>query len=169
MDVLEALFTRRSIRKFKEKEVSQENIDLLLKAAMYAPSAGNAQPWEFIVVTSQKGRDFISTTHPYVGMAKQAPLTIIVCANLKKEKYPGFWQQDCSAAIQNILLAAHALGLGSVWTGIYPIEDRVKLISDYFNIPENIIPLGALVIGYADQQPSQAQRYNTACIHYEKF
>ncbi len=169
MNILDAIITRRSIRKFTDEAVSKEDIETLLKAAMYAPSAGNAQPWDFIVVTKQKARDFLSTSHPYISMAKQAPLAIIVCANLKKEKYPGFWQQDCSAAIQNILLAAHGIGLGAVWTGIYPIQERVEIISEYFNIPQNIIPVGALIIGHPDQKTSTPDRVNPACVHFETF
>ncbi len=170
MDTLEAIFTRRSIRKFKSTSLNQEQTETLLKAAMFAPSAGNGQPWEFVVITSQEGRDKVAQIHPYAQMAKTAPLCILVCGDTQKSKYAEmFWQQDCSAAVQNILLAAHAMGLGSVWTGIYPVQERVSEFTTAFNLPQNVYPLGCIVIGYPDQELPKAERYNPSAIHYEKY
>ncbi len=169
MNTLEAIATRRSIRKYKQDAVSEEQITTLLKAAMLAPSAGNAQPWEFIIVQRQETKDLIAQYNPYAGMASHAPLSIVVCGNLQKERFPGYWVQDCSAAIQNILLAAHEIGLGTVWTGVYPIQDRVENYSKVFSLPEHIIPLGIIVVGYPDQKTGEADRYDSSKVHYETF
>lgn len=106
MDIFEAMFTRRSIRKYTQDPVDDEDLKLLLKAAMLAPSASNRQPWHFVVVRDANVRAAIAERHPYAKMAADAPLLIVVCADLNEEKTPGFWVQDCSAATQNILLAA---------------------------------------------------------------
>jgi len=130
MEILEAIKTRRSIRKFTDKKVSKEDINTLkvskedintlLEAAMQAPSAGNQQPWEFIVIDDRKILDVIPDFHPYSKMLKESPIAILVCGKIDATKYCGYWVQDCSAATQNILLAAHGVGLGAVWLGIYP-------------------------------------------------
>ncbi len=169
MDTIKAIETRRSIRKYKTDPLSEEQIEILLKSAMKAPSAGNGQPWEFIIVKSQEGRNKIAQIHPYAQMVKDAPLCIIVCANPSISKYPNFWQQDCAAAIQNILLAAHAMGLGTVWTGIYPEEARTKDFKENFNLPENIIPMAGIVVGYPDQYVPPIDRYDSSRIHIEKY
>ena len=148
MDIMEALLTRRSIRKFEDKPIPDDMVRQILEAAMMAPSAGNAQPWQFIVVNDRNILDGMAGIHVHMKMVTQAALGIIVCADLSKEKYPGYWVQDCSAAMQNLLLAAHGLGLGAVWTGIHPVEDRVKAFTEMFNLPENIIPLGFAPIGW---------------------
>ncbi len=123
---LKAIHSRRSIRKFEDKAVSEENIKDILSAAMMAPSAGNAQPWQFVVVDDRDKLNAVPDINEYAAMAKNAPLGILVCGDLSLEKYAGYWVQDCSAAIQNLLLATHAKGLGAVWTGIHPIEGRVQ-------------------------------------------
>jgi nitroreductase len=125
MTVMEAILGRRSIRKYTSKAVPQDVINEMLKAAMYAPSAGNAQPWHFVVLTRRDMLDKAAEVHPHAQMAKQAPLAILVCVHLDLEKYPGNWVADCSAATQNLLLAAHEQGLGSVWCGVYPNEQQI--------------------------------------------
>jgi nitroreductase len=107
--------------------------------------------------------------HPYVQMALQAQVGIIVCGDLSKEKYPGYWVQDCAAAMENLLLAAHALGLGAVWTGIYPKEDRVAGYRAMFNIPDHVMPLGFAPIGWPAHQPKSESRYNPDRIHYNTY
>lgn len=169
MDIFEAIFTRRSIRKYTDALVSQEDITLLLSAAMSAPSAGNAQPWRFIVVQAQAQRDAIARLHPYAQMAPKAPLCIAVCADTQAEKYPGFWPQDCSAAIQNLMLAARGKGIGTVWTGIYPIADRVAAFQELFKLPEHIIPLGVVVVGYPDQPFTEHNRYDAQKVRFETW
>ena len=169
MDTLEAIMTRRSIRKYTDQPVSDELIEKLLEAAMMAPSAGNQQPWQFVVVQDKVTLSKIKDFHPYAGMAAKAPLGILVCGDTSLEKYPGFWVQDCSAAIQNLLLAAHAEGLGAVWTGIYPEMDRVEGCRKIFSLPENIIPLAFIPIGYPDQNPSSKSRFQAERVHKEKW
>lgn len=142
------IFKRRSIRKYLDKPVAKEDIDDLLRAAMAAPSAGNEQPWEFIVVDDKNVLKKIADVHPYAKMLYEAPVAIVVCGDLNKEKHKGFWVQDCSAATQNILLEATDKGLGTVWIGVYPDDTRVKDISNIFGIPSNVIPLSIVAVGY---------------------
>lgn len=165
MNILEALHTRRSIRKFTDAPVSDEHIQTILAAGMTAPSAGNAQPWHFVVVNDRQVLDAIPEFHAYAAMCRQATAGILVCGDLSLEKYKGFWVQDCSAATQNILLAAHALGLGAVWTGIYPDEPRMQGARNLFNIPDNIIPFAFVPLGHPDQPATHKNRYNEKRVH----
>lgn len=169
MDTLTALHCRRSIRKYTKDPVSDEHLRVLLDAAMIAPSAHNCQPWHFVVVRSQQRREAVSKIHPYIHMAKDAPLGILVCGNTTLEKTPGFWVQDGAAAIQNILLAATALGLGTVWTGIHPLRDRAKLFQDLFSLPDHIPPLGYIVVGHPAQEFTEMSRFDAAKISFESF
>lgn len=148
MQALEAIMTRRSIREFQDKPVEKELIEKLLRAAMRAPSAGNQQPWWFIVVEDRKKLESISDFHPYAKMCRQAALAIVVCGDPSMEKHPGFWVQDCAAAVENLLLAAHSLGLGAVWTGVYPRDDRASGTSKLFGLPTNVIPFAIIPIGW---------------------
>ena len=164
MDILTAIHTRRSTRAFTDAPVSEDHIKILLDAAMIAPSAGNAQPWGFIVIDDKEMLTKASSLNPYAGMAAKAPLGILVCGVLPKEKYSGFWIQDCSAAIQNILLAAVALGLGTVWTGIYPIEDRVESFRKHFSVPQTMVPLGLVVVGHPAVEQTRKSRYDETAV-----
>ncbi|WP_432738705.1 nitroreductase family protein [Maridesulfovibrio sp. FT414] len=165
MDLFEAIYSRRSIRKYEDKPVSEELVKELLGAAMMAPSAGNAQPWQFIVVDDREKLDAVPAINQYAAMVKSAPLGILVCGDLSLEKYPGYWVQDCSAAIQNLLLAIHAKGLGAVWTGIHPIEERVAGFKKLFNLPESVMPLGFIVLGWPAQESKKKDRYNEERVH----
>lgn len=165
MDVFEAIYTRRSIRKYEDKVISEDLVKELLGAAMMAPSAGNAQPWQFVIVDDREKLDGIPEYSQYAVMAKHAPLGILVCGDLSLEKYPGYWVQDCSAAIQNLLLAIHAKGLGAVWTGVYPMEERVEGFKKNFNLPEKVIPLGFIVIGWPAQESKKKDRYKEERVH----
>lgn len=165
MDTFDCLFTRRSIRSFTQEPVSQEDLDAILRAAMAAPTAGNAQTWRFVVITERGLLDKIPAIHPYAGMAAKAPLAVLVCGDLSCEKYPGFWVQDGSAAIQNILLASRALGIGSVWTGIHPIAEREKAFSELFGLPAHVLPLGLVVLGHTDQPFALRETFDPAKIH----
>ena len=166
MDTLEAIHTRRSVREYKDKPILEELIIKLLAAAMAAPSARNQQPWEFVVITDKEILGAIPTVNPYAQMASTAPLAILVCGNLQIETSPGYWVVDCAAAVQNLLLGAHALGLGAVWTGTYPNEDRMDGYTDLLNLPEYILPHTLVVIGYPAQQPPPQDRFNPKRIHY---
>ena len=164
MDALEAIHTRRSIRKFDGAPVSPEQIEVLLRAAMAAPSAGNAQPWRFVVVTDRAILDRIPDIHPYAAMARTAPAGILVLGDASLEKYPGYWVLDCAAAIQNMLLAARATGLGAVWTGIYPTPERVAAFSRLFALPGHVIPHSLVVVGHPAQTPAPVDRFNPSRV-----
>jgi len=165
MDVFDALHTRRSIRKYLQKDIPEDLVQQILAAAMMAPSAGNERPWQFVLVSEKEKKEQIKAAHPYAGMMANAPLGILICGDLTKQKHEGFWVQDCSAAMQNLLLAAHASGLGAVWTGIYPVEDRVKQFCTIFNLPEQIIPFGLAVMGWPDQSSKTPERFDPSRIH----
>ncbi len=169
MDIFEAIATRRSIRKFNDKTVRDADIKKLLQAAMAAPSAGNSQPWRFIVVRDKEGLEAIAANNPYAQMAKEASVCIVVCADLNAEKYQGFWPQDCSAAIQNMLLAARALGIGTVWTGVTPIAERAAAYKKYFELPEHAEVLGIVACGYPEQPFTERNTYSEEKVFTEKW
>jgi nitroreductase len=169
MDAMTAILTRRSVRQYIDKPVPEGVIQEILKAATSAPSAGNQQPWHFIVITDRVVLDQIPNVHPYSGMLKQASLAILTCGSLELEKHEGFWVQDCSAATQNILLAARALGLGAVWLGVYPRTERVIGLRRLLGIPDNVIPLSLASIGYSDVQQASVDRYKSDRIHRDSW
>ena len=165
MEAIECIQTRRSIRKYLDKDVSDELITELLKAAMTAPSAGNQQPWQFIVITDRKLLNKITEFHEYAQMCKDSHLAILVCADISSIRHEGMWEQDCSAATQNILLAAHAHGLGAVWCGVYPREPKIQGFRKLLNIPEKIIPFSLIPIGHTAQKSERVDRYKKDKIH----
>lgn len=169
MDIFEALHKRRSVRQYTDKKVSPEILRILLDAAMAAPSAGNARPWQFVVVDDPAVLARIPDINPYAGMAPGAPLGIIVCGDPQVEKYPGFWVQDCSAAVQNLLLAVTGLGMGAVWTGIYPLEERVAGFRELLSLPESIVPMALVVIGHTDARPDHKSRYEEQKVHHNQW
>ena len=136
---------------------------------MSALSAGNQQPWHFIVINDHKILDEIPKFHKYSLMLLQAPLAILICGDLQLEKYKGYWVQDCSAATENILIAANAEGLGAVWLGIYSIEERVRAIKKLLGLPQNVIPLSLVSIGYPAVKKPPANRYDSSRIHYNRW
>jgi nitroreductase len=169
MNTLEAIRTRRSVRSFMAKPIPKETIEELLRAAMSAPSAGNEQPWQFLVIDDRKKLDSITGVNPNAKMCKEAQAAILVCGDTTKEKYPGFWVQDCAAATQNILLAAHERGLGSVWTGIYPIPERVQGFRQLLEIPDTIIPFCLVPLGYPAKESPQVDRFQRDRVHYNSW
>jgi len=169
MEAYEAITSRRSIRKYVAENIPTEYTKKLIKAAMAAPSAGNQQPWHFIVVTDREILDAIPKFHPYSQMLYKAPLAILICADTDIETHPGYWVEDCSAATQNILLAAHALGLGAVWLGIYPGEERTGDIKKLFKLPASVMPLSLLSIGFPAEDKPPADRYNEERVHYNTW
>ena len=163
---MEAINTRRSVRSFTSKPIAKEIVEELLRAAMSAPSAGNEQPWQFVVIDDRKMLDRIIDVNPNAKMCKEAQAAILVCGDTSKEKYPGFWVQDCSAAAQNILLAAHDKGIGSVWTGIYPIKERVEGFRKLLGLPENVVPFCLVPLGYPAKQAPQVDRFQRDRVHH---
>jgi len=160
MDALEMILTRHSIRKYENKPISAEMIETVLRAGMHAPSAGNEMPWEFVLIDDRATLDKVPGVHPYAQMITSAPVAILICGDLSREKYAGYWVQDCSAAAQNVLLAAHALGLGAVWLGIHPLVERVTGFRRLFGLPEKIVPLCLIPIGYPAENKGQDDRYD---------
>jgi nitroreductase len=169
METIDAIMTRRSIRKYTDRAVPDELVFQLLKAAMAAPSAGNEQAWQFIVIRDRALLDAIPKFHPYAAMLKYASVAVLVCGDLTLEKYKGYWVQDCSAATQNLLLAATAKGLGAVWTGVYPLEDRVAGMRKLLGLPEHIVPLSLVPIGFPAEQPARADRFNAGRVYKDRW
>ena len=168
---IENIMTRTSIRQYKDQPVEQEKVDILLKAAMAAPTAVNLQPWHFIVITDKPTIDLLSGRQP-----TNAPLLIAVCGDTDKTtmpdgktKLPDFWVEDVSAATENLLLAAHALGLGAVWTGVYPAMERVAEVANVLNCPQNIVPMAVVRVGYPDEAPEPKDKFKEENISYNKF
>lgn len=165
MDVIEAILSRRSIREYTDRQVPDAAIQVLLEAAMNAPSAGNEQPWHFVVIKDRDVLDEIPKFHPYSAMLQTASLAILVCGDERLEKHKGFWTQDCSAATQNILLAAHAQGLGAVWLGVYPVEQRVQGLRRLLGVPAEITPFSLVSIGFPAHGKPPAHRYLSERVH----
>jgi nitroreductase len=167
---LKEIFERRSIRKYQDKPVDDESIKKLLRAAMYAPSAGNEHPWHFILIKNRERLNEITTIHPYTQMLKEAPLAIMVCADTSNVKYDGaYWVQDCSAAVQNILLEGQHLGLGTCWCGVYPRESLVKPVRDLFELPDHIEPVAIIAVGYPAEERQVKERYKEDRVHNETW
>lgn len=169
MDAYECLLTRRSIRRYKDTPISPDTIEKILRAAMSAPAARNQQLWHFVVISDKTVLSRIPAIHPHAQMAPSAACAILVCAEPALEKTPGYWEQDCSAATENILLAAHALGLGAVWCGIYPREERVKGLRELLGIPEGVIPFSLVPMGMPAEEKGRQDRYNAARVHREQW
>jgi nitroreductase len=165
------IFQRRSIRKFSSETVSDMQIEGLLKAAMAAPSAMNNQPWEFVVINDPSVLEEIRRA--LIFGRHVAPLAIAVCGNKRKvlQKFSDaeFWIQDCSAATQNILLAASSSGLGAVWLGVYPVKEFVNRISKILSLPRNVIPLSIIYIGYPAEQKEAHTKYDVSHISWQHF
>jgi len=163
------IFKRRSIRKYKNEIVPDEMIEKLLRAGFAAPSARNAQPWHFIVINDRNILDEIPKFHPYSKMLTEASHAIVVCGDLSSEKVRDYWVQDCAAATQNILLMATELGLGSVWLGLYPNEERVNALKKLLQMPDEIVPLSIIAIGYPDETKEPIDRFEAKKVHYNKW
>ena len=160
--VLDNIATRTSIRDYEARPVEKEKVEKMLRAAMAAPTAMNKQPWHFVVVEQRSVLDSLAGVNPYAKMLLKAPLAIVVCGDMDKVIEGGgrdFWIQDASAATENLLLAAHAMGLGAVWTGAYPSEERSKAISATLSLPDNLVPLNMIVIGYPAEHPQPKDKF----------
>ena len=163
------IMTRTSIRQYTEEPVSQADIETMLRAGMAAPTAVNKQPWHFVAVTD---KDKLAELSGRRGMIKQAGVAIVVCGNLDKALQgpaQAYWIQDCSAATENILLAANALGLGAVWTGLYPDENRSAEVAKVLKLPQAFIPLCTIVIGHPAEQPQPKDKWKPENVSYNEF
>ncbi|UZP68826.1 nitroreductase family protein [Desulfovibrio mangrovi] len=169
METLQAIHTRRSIRRYAGGSIDRETIIDVLKAGMAAPSAGNQQPWRFIIIEDKDTLGRIPALHPYAGMVPSASCAIMVCGDTSSEKYPGNWMLDCSAAIQNMLLALHDKGLGAVWCGLWPDAGRVERFRLLAGAPEHIVPLALIPVGIPDQKTGVQDRYDENKVHWERW
>ena len=164
-EFIRTIFARRSIREYTAEPVSEKHIKTILEAAMAAPSASNRRPWHFIVVTDRQKLDALAENHPYGKMLFKAPLCIAICGDRSlAERY---WAQDCSAATENLLLAVTALGLGAVWLGVHPRDDRVKAVRGLLNIPNNFVPLNLISIGHPAEEKDPRTQYDESRVHHE--
>jgi nitroreductase len=165
------IFERRSIRSYAPEPLKPEEIDLLLRAAMCAPTARNARPWEFLVVTDRAQLDRLSEALPYAKMLRTAPCAVIVCA--LPGKRPGtsdvYFPQDCAAATQNILLQAVSMGLGGVWCGVYPRAERIDGIRAIASLPEHVVPFNVIALGHPAERPAPADRYDPGIVHFDRW
>ena len=169
MSTVADILSRRSIRKYTAEPVPETVINELLEAAMSAPSANNEQPWHFLVINDHRILDEIPKYHPYSSMLEEAPLAIAVCGDLRSEMNEMYWVQGCSAATENLLIAAKAKGLGAVWLGVYPREDRVTGIQKLLGLPEHIKPLNIVPIGYPAETKPPTNRYDSSRIHHNRW
>lgn len=169
MDAIEAILTRRSVRKYSKKPISEKIIKELLEAAMSAPSAGNEQPWHFIIIDDPIILSKVPTFHNHAQMLKNASTAILVCGDMNLDNHKGMWIQDCSAATENILIAVRAKDLGAVWLGIYPREERIKGMIDLLKLPKNIMPFSLISIGNPTENQDRVDRYDLSRIHHNKW
>ena len=169
MEAIEAILTRRSIRKYIDQPVSEADVKTLMECAMAAPSASNQQPWQFVVINDREVLNGIAGLHPHAQMCKEATLAVVVCGDAGTAKSPDFWQQDCAAATQNILVAARALGLGTCWCGVYPSQNRVPALQELLGIPAPVTPLCVIAVGHPAEQKPPGNRYDASRVHMNRW
>ena len=166
------IMTRKSVRKYLDKPIEEDKIEKILCAGMAAPSAGNKQPWSIVVVNDKAALARLGEKLPYAKMTSGADIALVVCGDLSKGfegKESEYWIQDCAAMSENILLAAHALGLGAVWTGVYPMQERMNIVSEELGLPENVIPLNVIPMGYPDGETPIKDKWNPSNVKYNKW
>ena len=169
METLDAIYTRRSIRRYSEKKIVKEMVDKILRAAMYAPSAVNKQPWHFIVFEDKETFKSIIEVHKSASMLLEAQKAILICYDEKLQHDEGYGIIDCSAATQNMLLAAHTLGLGACWIGICPRKNRMDALKSIFKLPASVIPFAVISLGYPAESKSAGERFKSERIHLERW
>lgn len=163
---LETIAQRKSVRRYTEQKVSKDTIDMLLRAAMAAPSSMDRRPWHFIVLEDRQAMDSLAANLPYAAMLAHVPQALIVCGDSDISES---WYIDCSAATQNFLLAAQATGLAAVWTGVHPSAERTALVQQALGLPANIIPLNVIPFGYGDGIEEAKDKYDASRIHYNQW
>ena len=165
-EFIETILARRSVRKYTAEAVSEAKGKILLEAAMAAPSGNDSKPWHFVVVTERQGLDSLAAGHPHAKMLHQAPLCVAVCG---KPADSIFWEQDCAAATENLLLAATAIGLGAVWIGVHPHEQLVAFVQKELGIPGDSVPLCLVAVGHPAEEKAPRTQYDEARIHRESW
>ncbi len=168
---LNLIFGRRSVRVYSPGEVSEAALTKLLEAAMASPSAMTKDPWRFVVVRDKQTLAKMTAALPGGKMLATAAAAIVVCGDLEAtlENQLSYLLQDCSACIENLLLCAHALGLGACWVGVHPAEDSLRQIKAVFSLPRSVIPVAAIALGHPGEQPEPRTRFNPAYVHWEKW
>jgi nitroreductase len=169
MDAITAIMTRHSTRQFSDMPVTAEQLETLLRAAMAAPSAGNGQPWRFVVARDEATRARLAKATQYASPIGRAPVGIVVLADTRVSKHPGSWVQDCSAALENLLLAAHAIGLGGVWIGVQPLEERDAAVRQIVEASEAFAVLGMIAIGHPAAPCPDADRFHAEWVRDERW
>lgn len=166
---MNSIFRRRSIRQYTNQNVSDEDLKKLLEAAMSAPSASNVRPWHFVVVRDKVMLEKLSKTHQYAYMVKKANVAIVVCGDNTLHSHKDYWILDCSAATENILIEVTELNLGAVWVAVFPRDVRINHVRELLKLPENIMPLCIIPIGYPAEKIEQIDRFDQSRIHVERW
>ena len=167
---MKEIFTRHSVRRYEDRPVEKEKIELLLKAAMAAPTAGDQKEWEFVVVTDPEIKKAVAKASPYAGCAANAGVVIVVAANMQKPMFPELWQQDLGTAMENILLEAVHLDLGGVWLSVAPYEDRMTNVAKALGMPDHVYPYAIASIGYPLKPMSvDGRNYDMSLVHYDRY
>ena len=166
---MDAILARRSIRKYTPEPVSADDERALLEAAMAAPSAGNEQPWHFVVIRERATLDAIPEFHPYASMLREAPVAILVCGDPGRERHRGYWEQDCSAAVENVLVMAQSRGLGAVWLGVHPEADREEACRKLLGVPKDLVPFAIVSVGHPGETKPPGDRYDESRVHRERW
>lgn len=169
MTLIESINSRRSIRRYTGEVIDEESLKLILQAGFQAPSAHNHQPQNFIVVKDPVKLEAIAQRHKYAKMLPGAGCGIVVCGDRRKQTRDGLLACDCSASIQNMLLAAHSLDLGAVWIGLYPIDSFTKIISDLLDLPEFMLPIGMIAVGYKAEDKEMVDRFDPLRLFMENW
>ena len=169
--ILKMILGRRSVRVYSPGEIADETVKALLEAAMAAPSAMGKDPWRFVVVRHDDTLAKLAKAAPGGSMLPSAALAIVVCGDMEavNERQLSYLLQDCSAAIENLLLCAHGLGLGACWVGIHPSEDSIRQIKQLLALPASVIPIAAVSLGHSGEQPEPRTRYSESCVHRERW
>lgn len=171
-ETIKTIHQRKSVRHFSDKEVTKEQLEAIVRAGMAAPTAINTQPWQFLVVTDKELKAKYAENNRQAEMINKCQALVIICGdmNIGNERSQAFWVQDVSAATENLLLAVESLGLGAVWTGVYPIEERVKEVKEKFALPEKVIPLCVVLVGYPDGDYDQPKdKWKPERLHWNKY
>jgi nitroreductase len=169
MELFDAILTRRSIRKYTSQKIEPDLVDKIIKAGMYAPSAVNKQPWHFIVFEDRKTMQEIMNVHQSSAMLAEAQTAILVCYDEHMQHDEGYGAVDCSNATQNMLLAAHALGLGACWVGIYPRLKRMEALHSIFGLPQHVKAFAVIALGYPAEKKNMAERFKPERVRFEKW
>lgn len=169
--VIENIMSRASVRTFTDRKIAKDTLESIVKAGMAAPTAMDKRPWAFVVITDRPLLDSLNAVHPYANL-KTATAAIVVCGNMDKTiegEGREYWVQDCSAATENILLAAHAYGIGAVWCGVYPTKERVDAVKAVLGMPENIVPLNVVTMGFPAEEVEPKDKWDPQNVHFQKW